>query len=499
MRTSTGSGLWSAMQTGDSKTENGAVTHSTSNSASVDFFFKIGALRGAAEDMIINAFWKAFNTNPLIAMRILFYARDVRGGQGERRVFRTILKTLANGGPSSEWLKQNLACIPTYGRFDDLFELVGTPLQNEALSFYGVALQAGDGLAAKWAPREKSSKANVATLLRKHMGLTPKAYRKMLVTSTDVVENKMCAQQWDTIEFSSVPSCAMRIYRKAFERNCKTYAQYIQNLAAGNEKVNSSTLYPHQIVRSIGAASSPEEKILLNEMWNSLPDYLEGNQRNILPIIDTSGSMTTPIAKGSESCMDVSVGLGMYLAERNRGIFRDKFITFSSTPSLQDVQGENLWNRVQSIQSASWGMSTNLKAVFDLILQAAVSNNIKSDEMPEMVLIISDMEFDVANRDYDHGRTNYHATNANVINSEYQRLGYKAPDLVFWNVQARSDANVPVKHNELGVALVSGFSPSIMKQLLSTESLTPESIMMSVVSSDRYSAVRAPEESEVSL
>jgi len=477
------------MQTRDALTENGAVTHSTSDSALVDLFFKIGALRAADNARILSNFWRAFNINPLFAMRILFYSRDVRGGQGERRIFRIILKDLAKSPIGSEWLRRNMSSIPYYGRWDDLFELIGTPLQSEALQLYGIALNAGDALAAKWAPREKSSKSKIAYLLRKQMGLKPKQYRKMLVEATVVVENQMCAQQWDDIKFPSVPSCAMKQYRKAFERNCTTYAQYIKDLSEGKEKVNSSVLYPHDLVRSVARSTTSQEKVLLNEMWNSLPDFFNGNQRNILPVVDTSGSMTRPISSEKTSgttCLDVSVGLGMYLAERNEGLFKNSFITFSDKPSIQNIQGNTLYSKVQALKRADWGMTTNLQATFNLILNAAVDNQIPQKEMPEMILIISDMEFNACTGYYGRHPS---STNMDAIRIKYTQSGYEMPKLAFWNVQSRSDSNVPVKQNDAGVALVSGFSPSIMKQLLTNESFTPETIMLSVVMSERYGRI----------
>jgi hypothetical protein len=480
------------MQTSDARTENDAVTHSTSDSPLVDLFFKIGGLRAADDARILSNFWRAFNINPLFAMRILFYSRDIRGGQGERRIFRTILKDLANSPIGSEWLSRNISSIPYYGRWDDLFELIGTPLQSEALQLYGTALSAGDALAAKWAPREKSSKSKIAYLLRKQMGLKPKQYRKMLVEATTVVENQMCSQKWDNIKFSSVPSCAMKQYRKAFERNCTTYAQYIKDLTEGKEKVNASVLYPHDLVYSVGKhGATVQERTLLNEMWNSLPDFFDGNQRNILPVVDTSGSMLSKISsKSSVTCLDVSVGLGMYLAERNQGMFKNSFITFSSKPTIQNIQGYDLYSKSMALKQAAWRMTTDLQTTFDLILRTGKNHQIPQSEMPEMILIISDMEFDQAiTDDWYNSSTSFNRTNMDEIRRKYAESGYDIPQLVFWNVQSRSDDNIPVKQNDAGVALISGFSPSIMKQLLSNKSFTPEAIMLSIVNSKRYGRV----------
>jgi hypothetical protein len=324
------------------------------------------------------------------------------------------------------------------------------------------------------------------------MGLKPKQYRKMLVEATTVVENQMCSQKWDNIKFSSVPSCAMKQYRKAFERNCTTYAQYIKDLTEGKEKVNASVLYPHDLVYSVGKhGATVQERTLLNEMWNSLPDFFDGNQRNILPVVDTSGSMLSEISsKSSVTCLDVSVGLGMYLAERNQGMFKNSFITFSSEPTIQNIQGYDLYSKSMALKQAAWRMTTDLQTTFDLILRTGKNHQIPQSEMPEMILIISDMEFDQAiTDDWYNSSTSFNRTNMDEIRRKYAESGYDIPQLVFWNVQSRSDDNIPVKQNDAGVALISGFSPSIMKQLLSNKSFTPEAIMLSIVNSERYGRV----------
>jgi len=485
--------IWTGMQSYDSTTQNGAVTHSTSSYPPVDFFFALGAMRGATEESIIDAFKKSYYSNPILTMKCLFYARDIRGGQGERRLFRICLKWLAKHAPGH--LIMNCDIIPKYGRYDDYEVLIGTGLQSTALHHWGIAIRQGDPLACKWAPREKSSKSSLATLIRKYIGMSPKEYRKHLAAHSKVVENQMCAKDWDNINYSHVPSRAMKIYRKAFQRNSEdTFSQWTASLTKGEAKVNSTTLYPYELVRaaSISSTIPQEERELLSAMWDSLPDFFDGNTRNVLPIIDVSGSMYEPVggygSNSADNCMHVAVGLGMYCAERTEGAFKNKFVTFSERPTLIDIPSDrNFVERCDSIIRADWGGSTNFQATFDLILQTATRMNLSQSEIPEVVLCVSDMEFNQAE---GFGFSRVEPTNFDAIKQKFERAGYKLPQLVFWRVNKGNNNNVPVKFNEQGVALVSGFSPSIMKTVLSSEELTPLKIMEDTLNSPRYSDVR---------
>ena len=485
--------LWTGMSSHDSVTENGAVTHSTSGDELVNFFFTLGALRGADTGRITNVFSKAFFQDNELALKALFYARDVRGGQGERDVFKASLSWLAEH--RSELVLINLDNIVKFGRWSDLLSLMGTSIEAEVISFWAMSIKAKDGLACKWAPREKSTHRKVATLLRKELDMSPKQYRKWLSAHTSVVETQMCAQDWDEIQFSSVPSRAMKIYRSAFERNSKTFKPWVDSLVKGEVKVNSKTLYPHEIVRDTCSYSiTHDQKSLLQAMWEQLPDYFDGSTRSVLPIIDVSGSMDTPVggygSGNSTKCMDVAVGLGMYCAERTRGPFRGKFVTFHSKPTLINIPNTDFYSRVQDVKRAPWGGTTNFQATFDLILNTAVRNKLSQSDLPDVVLCVSDMEFNVATGSgyYSQGQR----TNFEVIKRKFKRAGYKVPQLVFWNVQSRSDGNVPVKFDDNGVALVSGFSPSIMKMILSSDELTPRTLMLDTLNSERYATVRVP-------
>ena len=473
------SSLLSAIQTNDSLTANGCATNSTSGSYLVDLFFQISAMRNRDDQDIITVFSRAFSEDPLCAMKILFWSRDIRKGQGERRIFKTIIKNLSKSG--QRVVRANVHNIPVFGRWDDLFCLFGTPLENDALDFISRTLSSPENsnaakLCAKWMPREKSAKKVLAKKIRGHMKLSAKAYRKLLSGLTSVVETGMCNNDWDSIDYEAVPSVAMLRYKNAFNKHSPgAWAEFVSDLESGKAKINAGVLHPHQIAFE---ARRGDDCGVLDAQWNSLPNYLMNNPNRMLPVVDTSGSMYGVEGAGFAP-IDVSVALGLYIAERNNGPFKDFFITFSETPSLVRVSGSSLEEKLKMIEKSDWGYSTNLEATFDLILNNALQHDIAEEDMPNVVLVISDMEF-------DHSCDNYSAID--LIRNKYDQAGYVLPKIVFWNVNARPN-NVPVKFDDHGTAMISGFSPSIMKDVLSESEISPKRIMKNVIDSPRYSCV----------
>jgi hypothetical protein len=327
-------------------------------------------------------------------------------------------------------------------------------------------------------------KGNVANSLRKHLGLTPKEYRKLLVQSTNVVETPMCAKTWEKINYSSVPSLAAARYQKAFIKNDgERYNKYVELLKSpiktSEVKINAQAVYPYDVIKSLKYGVSD----VANEQWKALPNYMEGSNDMILPVVDVSGSMESLVSGSKVSCMDISVSLGLYISERNEGPFKDYFITFSERPELQKIQGNTLPERYEQLKNSDWGMSTSLESVFSLILDKAVKNNIPESDMPTKVLIISDMEFNAA-IDED-GRS---LSAIEMVRGKYQKSGYKLPDVIFWNVQSRGN-NVPVRFDEKGTALISGFSPAILKSVLGSKDIDPISIMKQTIDSPRYEKI----------
>lgn len=446
-------------------TTNGMSAYQSSLSANLDLFFVIGTARG--ED-VWNVFAKAYQENPNLAVRILLWSRDIREGAGERQRFRDILMQMSRTEGYQELIVSVIKKIPEVGRWDDLFSLMNTEYESQALQIVAEGIKNGDGLAAKWSPR----KGPIAVKLREVMKLTPKGYRKTIVNLTKVVEQQMCSGQWDKIEYSHVPSIASKIYRQAFRRHDENrYDQYLDAVINGEKKMNASAIFPHQIVEPfLGYAYNLDAK-QAEAQWKSLPNYLEGVDERILTVCDVSGSM-------HGMPMNVSVGLGLYFSERLEGVFKDCIVTFSANPQFVKVKGNTLIDRVNNLSRADWGMNTDIEAVFQKLLATAVREKVGVEHMPTKVLIISDMQFDQCSR-------NTSETMFQMLERKYAEAGYEMPNLVFWNVASANNGNVPVTKNKQGVALVSGSSPSVVQSVLGGE-IDPIKVMLKTVMKDRY-------------
>jgi len=455
----------------EARTANGMKARKSTAKATVDLFYKIGASRGKD---ITGDFTAAYVENSDVALRIAQWARDVRGGAGERQLFRDILVHLEKRDPDAALAL--LKKIPEVGRWDDIFVFSNPDLKSAAYTMLGDALRAKNGLAAKWTPR----KGQIAAEVRAFFGMTPKQYRKSLVTLTKVVETQMCAGDWDNINFSHVPSVAARNYKKAFNRHTPAFAEYVAKLVSGDKtvKVNASAIFPHDVLKGIAHSYNKLDKTETDHViaqWDALPNYV--GDASILPLVDVSGSMTTSVPGSTVRCLDVAVGLGLYLADKNKGVFKDTFLTFSSKPQLVTLKG-NIVDKVTQMSKSDWEMSTNLHAAMDKILSVAVKGSVPASDMPKMLLILSDMQFNQCARFDDSAME--------MIERKFETAGYVVPQIVFWNLN--SSDNVPVKADKSGAALVSGFSPSIMTALLSADmdQFTPEGIMLKTVMVPRY-------------
>lgn len=462
----------------EARTENGMKARKSTANSVVDLFYNIGASRGKD---IVPAFTAAYVQDKGLALRVAAWARDARGGAGERQLFRDILKYLEK--TDTEACKALLAKVPEIGRWDDIFIFETKEMKWEAYNMLGNALRERNGLAAKWTPRQ----GKVAAEIREMFGMSPKFYRKSLVEMTKVVETQMCAKTWDEINFSHVPSVAAARYKKAFNRNTPKYAEYVSALVKGDNpevKVNASVAYPYDVLKgrinSYGVSFDKTELNLIQKQWEALPNYV--GDANILPLVDVSGSMACAAGKNSKlSCLEVAVSLGLYLADKNTGKFKDTFLTFSSKPELLHLKG-NINQKIDQMVKSKWEMNTDMIAAFKKILDVATKGNVPQEEMPSMVLILSDMQFDHC--------VEYDDSALQAIERTYRNAGYEMPKVVFWNLNS-SYGNAPVKFDESGTALVSGFSPAIVKPLLSgdMDSFTPEAVMLKTIMDDRYTVM----------
>ena len=485
------------------KTENFALTFRSTKSSLLDFFAMGGALRQRDEADIVRLFIKAFNEDSLLALKCLFYFRDIREGQGERRTFRTILNFLGTNYPNL--VLKNFEIIPEFGRWDDLYALVDTKIERQMFEYLYNQLQADNeaefpSLLAKWIKSENTSSANTRELARrtrKAFGMSHKEYRVILSflrSKLNIVERQMCAKQWKEIDYSKIPSKAGLIYNKAFRKHDEEgYQKFLDEVKEGKTKINVSTLYPYDILRKV--VNDPQSVEECDLMWKNQKNWIEGSEEKTLVVCDTSGSMFPGFTvRKSVDPIYVAVSLAMYFGERNKGVFRDKFITFSENPRLQSIVRGNIFEKWASLSKADWDGNTNLQKVFDLILYTARKHKVPQYEMPDKIYIISDMEFDRCCI-FEEGYGNRYGRHSDITNFEgikrlYEKAGYKLPALVFWNVESRHD-NVPIKKDERGVILCSGSSPSTFKHLMkSIDDLTPFNLMLDVLNSPRYDSVK---------
>lgn len=493
-----------------SVTENGAVGYQTTGTALLDLNFKLSSMRNWDDGKIWTEFLAAYNENPILSVIWMFFARDARGGCGERHTFRVIFQHFAYESP--DLAIKLLPLIPEYGRWDDLIDIMcgDIPCKVRDAAFVIVRHQltrdldnmsAGKpiSLMAKWMPSNvTSSKETVrkAELIRVQLGMTPKKYRRTfadLRRYLDVTEQKMSANNWGDINYEAVSSKAGMLYRDAFMRHDPNrYGRYLEDVRDGKAKMNASVVFPYEIVHAYINYDNWDTDIrdydeTLELKWKNLPNTVE-DSGGTLVVVDGSGSMSTSVGNTNVTCHDVARSLGIYFAERLTGAFKNSFITFSANPKLIRFNGaETLRSKLEILVREDDCSNTNIEKTFDLILRTATENHMKQEDMPKNILIVSDMEFDACTRDYGYNWS-YTSTFSKPLFDEiadrWESAGYKLPRLVFWNVCSRSET-IPVRENELGVALVSGFSPNIAGMVMSGD-LDPWKLLVDQLSSDRY-------------
>lgn len=478
-------------------TENGAAAYRTTGSDCLDLFAAVGGMRRAPEEDIICRFQRAFAESPDLAMKILFFARDIRGGLGERRLFRVILRWLAFYHPAS--VKRNLPQIAEYGRFDDLLCLLDTPCEEAALKLIGIllrrdcaALEKDDSvsLLAKWLPSVNASNTETvkaAKRIARSLGMTDAEYRKILVklrAQIRILENNLRLKDY-SFDYAKQPSRAMLKYRKAFlRRDPLRYNSFLQQVSEGKSTLHTEALAPYDIIRPMFNTSTewsfwnltPEQRHAIDVTWKAQQDFTNGE--NALVVVDGSGSMYW---QGGDP-IQTALSLGIYFAERNTGAFRNHFITFSKQPQLIEIKGEDIYDKVFYCAGYNKAANTDLDKVFQLILDTAIRYQLPQEELPSTLYLISDMEFDGCVGGADQHNFEY-------AKQQFAAHGYRLPRVVFWNVASRH-GHQPVTMNEQGVALVSGSSPRIFS-MLQNGSFDPYQSMMEILGSERYAAIAA--------
>lgn len=477
------------------KTQNGCDTLATTDSACLDMFGRAGAMRQASTEDKVLLFSKAFREDKDIAVKLLFYTRDVRGGYGERDTFNEMFRHLAE--INTESVEKNLWAVLEFGRAKDLYSLIGTPAEDAMWQFMkeqfeldlaNMAEGKSVSLLAKWmaTPDSKVEETKeLGKLTAKKLGYSFKTMRdfktklRALRKYLDLPEAKMCAGKWDEIEYSKCASKFLLKNRKAFARNDEArWAEFNKKVETGEATMNMGAVNPCDIIHQVNGNYTKD----LENMWKSLPDVCKGNA---LVMCDTSASMTWSCSGGMYP-IEVAMALAMYFAERNKGDLKDMFMTFDSTPKFVELSGATLRDNFRIVRNAPWGGSTNLEAAFDLLLKTCIKGKVTAEEMPDAIVIVSDMQINcVRGVDKDNNMTFY-----DVMKQRYAEAGYEMPQVVFWNVNASNPTFHAAKSNK-GVSLVSGYSTNVFKQVMENIGTTPYELMMAIVNSERYAEVVA--------
>ena len=456
-------------------TLNGAVSNKSSLNKSLDLFSMGATTDNSNKEKLI---LEALVSNPTEAIKVVFYLRDCRGGQGNKDSLRIlnkiILTKLASYDDFMSGYYKLLPYIPEIGSWKDVYQLYGS---NEILNAFILEFVAQNiptnGLCAKWFPRQSHFHKDFAKYTEKSIG----EIRRAVAANTKVVESAMCSGQWHEINYSHVPSVAFKKYTKAFKRNDSSrFEDFLNKAVAGEVKVNASVLYPHDIVRQVRFGGSTIVKAG-NAQWLNLPNYMT-TPMNILPIIDVSGSMTCSVPGTTVSALDVSIGLGLYFSEHNHGEYKDVWLNFSERPSVQKLSGSTLHERISKMDTRDWSMSTNIQAVFDLIIKTSAAT---PQNCPKILLIISDMEFNSCGS---------RSTNYELAKSKFAAAGMEVPLIIFWRVNVLS-ANQPVTMHDTNTMLINGFSPAIMKlvcemNIEELNNITPYNLMLKAISKYNY-------------
>lgn len=471
-------------------TENGAVARNSTGSALLDLYGTIGAMRSRSEDEIVSAFKRAWNENPLYALKMAFYARNIRGGLGERDTARVCLKWVAENYPRT--MSKNFDNVVTFGRVDDLYTFVDTPVENEMWSYLKAIIyndlrcmknRQSASLAAKWLKSVNTSSAESRSLGRRTaraFGLTEAQYRKMLSVMRkylNVVEVAMSKGDWTGIDYEAVPAYAMKKYKKAFKTHCPDlFNTYLSKVERGEAKINSSTMYPYDLVKPYVNGAHFDR--VAETQWKALPNYIEG-ENNVLVMADVSDSMTW---NNHAQAMATSVGLAIYFAERNKGAFKNLYMTFSSRPTFIKINpNSSLKDKVDAVMRTGVGYSTNLEGAFMEVLNTAIRNNVPQKDMPKAIVVISDMEINPYFRGYGLDFVSEMA-------ARFSAAGYIMPQLVLWNVEARNSTFHGSKNNPY-VQFASGSATSTFKAVLETLGMNAYEAMMKVLNDKMYDSV----------
>lgn len=462
-------------------TEKGDVAYRSTGSYCLDYFSLVGGMRFNLKEAL-NLFMRSYYENPQITIKILFYVRDIRSGLGERDLFRYTFNALANMYP--DVAKQLIKFIPEYGRYDDLLICLESAIKNDVVAFIKAQLDEdlnnkkegkSVSLLAKWLPSVNTSSIEaryLAKTLAKSLGINLATYRKSLsyLRKGLIIENNLREKDY-TFKYENVTSGAMFKYRDAFHRNdLDRYNKYLNDVNEGKTKINTDTVYPYEVIRRLEKGACPTEYFALDTLWKNI-NRSKINSKTIV-VRDGSGSMND---YNIVSASSVATSLAILFAESLTGEFKDKFITFSSSPKLIKIKGEMIHEKYNFISTYEDYTTTNIKSVYDLILKVYKYKDFKKEDAIDRIVIISDMEFDCM------GNTNL--STFEYFEKEFKKLGFNMPEIVFWNVRARN-VHFPTM-NKAGVKLVSGASSKIIDSVINNSSIDAYQLMIDIL--EKYS------------
>lgn len=479
-------------ESNNERTTNGGLAYKTTRNANLDLFGKSGEI---GYPSFLEDFKLAFKEDSQLALRNLLHTRDIRGGKGVRNTFQKGLYWLSINHPDTILKSDLLEKTVEVGYWKDLYQLVekhdvGIEIKKRVINLIARGLDDPDcnSLAAKWLPL----KGPVASMLRSYLRLTPKELRqKVVALRTEVTERLICENRWGDVVYQHVPSRCMHLLNKAFRRHDEDrFTSFIEDVSSGVTTMNSGTLYPHQVSAPYAHYTRCDRQmsrtpIVINDVaeaqWKSLPNYLEGKTKGILPVVDLSGSMDAPVDRTANppSYAHLAITLGAYISERTQGPFKDLVLTFADKPAFVDLtKTTTLASRLVEINKGRVGYSTNIEGVFNLLLSMITGQDLSQDQLPESLIFLSDTQSNFTSSD----RHIY-----KLCQDKFKAIGYTAPKLIFWVLNAAKNNNVPVEFDSSGAALVSGFSSSTLKGILTDlEQYTPENVMLSVLSDSRY-------------
>lgn len=489
-----------------SYTQNNALTYSSTGCRRVDFFFKV--TRDCSIENLTEMLQGCWEEHPLDTLKLIFHLRDCRGGKGEKKQFHNCVMWLLN--KSEIDLQNNLHAFPIFGYYKDLLVLLGSTLQDKVLDILVNTLEEdkrklqsadpsdkyGISLVSKWIPSEGCAydrKFSVVSKLSKKLHINKSQYRKDYVvplrTHLKIVEQTMCARQWDQIDFSKIPSVALFRYKKAFKKRCpEHYQQFLDKVKSGRSKMNTKQLHPHEIIKPyfnhltgwtkiVDCPIDETIEITWTQYLKGIKERINGRMCRSMAVVDVSGSMSS----NDNLPYRVAISLGLIISELSPPPFHHRWITFSAVPCLETLTGDSVHQQISNMLTSHWEMNTNLQAVFDLILNTAQTYQVPADKMIESIYILSDMQFDVACPENDK-------TNLDIIEQKYKESGYNLPRIIYWNIDSKN-IDFPCTNDRKNIALISGFSPDVLDLLIEQSDISPYSIMRKAIDNPRYDII----------